>query len=87
MPRLTTRGMNKALAAAGYKLELHQGRGYLYFAVSDATADEWMATDGATHETYKVDVCWLNHLTQEQWMNRAQEANAAIWPADEGAAK
>lgn len=83
MPRLTTKGVNKALAAAGLKLELHQGSGYLYFAVAASCLEEWLALDGPTQDTFKVDACWLNHLTQEQWMKRAQEANEAIWPASE----
>ena len=81
MTRLTTKTVNKALAKAGCKLALHQGRGYLYFAVLDECLQEWLALDGAYHDTHKVDICWLNHLTLEQWLDRAKDANAVIRPA------
>jgi hypothetical protein len=58
MTRLTLKAVNAALAAAGAKEVLVQGKGYLYFAEGDA--DCWREVS--------VGVPRLNHLSLEQWI-------------------
>lgn len=71
--KLTLKRVNAALAAKGIAERLVQGRGYLYF------------TDGDSHKWYSssVAVCWLNHLTLEQWLAEHREL-ATSWQNFEG---
>jgi hypothetical protein len=57
--------VNKAIAAAGIKLELVKGAGYFYFVALDPT---WLS------DMPSVMVYRLNDLTAAQWMDEAQAA-------------
>lgn len=69
MARLTRKAVAKALVAEGFPadIELVQGNGYLYFA------------GGNCHEWYSssVYVCYLGHLTLEQWVQEAKTLSAS----------
>lgn len=55
---------NKHLATLGIPLELVKGQGYLYFITVPPRA----------YASRTVYVCYFNHLTTEQWIDRAREA-------------
>lgn len=77
--KLTTRYVNAQLKKAGIRLDLVQGKGYLYFEVPSERLQQWADSNVSAHDTYKVDVCWLNHLDLQDWMARAHRANEVIW--------
>lgn len=60
--------INKALELAGIPLEIERGDGYQYFIYDD----------GERHETVSVYVCYLSHLSLEEWVGEAREAARII---------
>lgn len=60
--------VNKALEGASIPLFLERGKGYQYFIFDD----------GTHYETVSVYVCFISHLTLEQWVVEARGAWAEI---------
>jgi len=59
---MTKKQINKAIAHTG--LEINRGEGYQYFTHTE-TGDQFGSM---------VMVCYLNHLSLNQWVEEAEEA-------------